>query len=448
MHAVLVAKDGGAVYEEYFAGEDVHGRDGALGRVAFDRETRHDLRSVSKSVVSLVLGTVLGEDTLALDRPILEHFPEYREVAAPGWGAVTLRHVLDMTSGVAWSEAGSYDGAGNDGSRMGRSADPTRFVLQRPVLRTPGSTWNYSGGNTHLLMEVIQRRAGRPFLEVAREALFTPLGVTDVEWMPYEGNDLPDADSGLRLRPMDLLALGLLVEGSGAWRGRQIVPAAWIEASWRPNVTTTDSPVELGADGTLTLSYARQWWHATYDLPYGRVTAHWALGNGGQLLLVVPAARLVVVVTGGRYDQSQDAQRLVIERILPWALGMDSRDNKFPRYRTFRALRPGEWQERALTHAEQARYVGRYLYDTDTVVVLNDEGMLRVANFAGDGGEPLALIAMGEHAFALGKYEGGTLTRIYWPGDRVTFVLGDGRVTGFVEHAVDGPEYGRATRLP
>lgn len=447
IHAVLVAKDGALVHEMYFTGEDEHGRTGALGAIAFDRETRHDLRSASKSVVSLLLGIALAGDTLALDRPILDFLPEDRHLAGEGWDAVTLRHVLDMTSGIAWSEAGSYAGSENDGAAMGRSADQTKFVLQRDIVTTPGSEWNYSGANTHLLMEVIHHLTNRSFLDFARDVLFTPLGITDLEWMPYAGSDLPDADSGLRLRPVDALTLGLLLEANGVWHGQQIVPAAWITGSWGPVIGTTDSLVELGPDATVATGYARQWWHGEYDLPYGRVTAHWAAGNGGQLIVIVPAARLVVVTTGGRYDQQHDAHRLIIERILPWALGDDDRAYAFPIQRSFRAAAPGEWQDAAQTEAEQTRYLGRYLYEGDTVVVRSEDGVLRLDNFAGDRGEPFALVHTGNHQFAMGRYQNGVLTRLYWPQDRVTFVLSDGRVTSFIDHPLIGKEYGRAQRI-
>jgi CubicO group peptidase (beta-lactamase class C family) len=341
-----------------------------------------------------------------------------------------------MTAGLAWSEAGSYAGSENDGARMGRSADPTRFVLERPVVAAPGTRWNYSGGQTHLLAEVVRRVTGKPLLAFARDALFTPLGITDVEWVPYEGSELPDADSGLRLRPRDALKLGLLYAAGGRWQERQVIPAAWVAASLRRSVAATDSLVELGSGALMELGYARQWWHARYDLPYGRFIVHWAAGNGGQLVLVAPAERLVVVVTGGRYN-----------RVLPWAMGLGDSTYRFPIQRTVRRVAPGEWAEVALADAERARYVGTYRYDRDTVRVWDEGGVLRMSAFGDDRGDPFDLVPMGGHVFAWGRYEGGRLTRVYWPDDRVTFVADRARVTGFFDHDLSGHVYGRAVRV-
>lgn len=448
IHSVLIAKDGQLVYEEYFAGEDTRRGVGRLGHVVFDRDTRHDVRSVTKSVVGTLVGIALGADTAALDRALLDFFPEHADLATADRRRITLRHALDMTAGLEWNEVIPYTDSLNDERRLNRSADPVRFVLERAVVAEPGTRWTYSGGLTQLLADVVQRVSGRPFVAFAREMLFEPLGIADVEWVADEGREMPSAASGLRLRPRDIGKLGLLYAQGGRWEGRQVVPAAWVAGSMRPAIAPPDSLVELGQGALGRIQYARQWWQARYDLPYGAITMTRAQGNGGQLVVVAPDLGLVVVTTSGRYNMFNDSERLVLERIVPWALGRGDTAYLFPQVRPVQLVTPGAVPEVALTAAERARYEGTYLLDDDAVRVWDDGGVLHMTGFGGASGTPLHLVPLGGHVFAHGRYEEGRLTRIYFPTDRIEFELVNGRAVRFLDRTAAGSVYARAERVP
>lgn len=447
IHSVLIAKDGQLVYEEYFAGEDTRRGVGRLGHVVFDRDTRHDVRSVTKSVVGTLVGIALADDTAALDRALLDFFPEHADLATADRRRITLRHALDMTAGLEWNEVIPYTDSLNDEGRLNRSADPVRFVLERTVVAEPGTRWTYSGGLTQVLADVVQRVADRPFLAFASDMLFEPLGITDVEWVADEGRKMPSAASGLRLRPRDMGKLGLLYAQGGRWEGRQVAPAAWVAGSMRPAIAPTDSLVELGPGALGRIEYARQWWQARYDLPYGAVAVTQAQGNGGQLVVVAPELGLVVVITSGRYNMFNDSQRLVLERILPWALGRGDTAYHFSQVRPVQLVTPGAVPEVALTAAERARYEGTYLLDDAAVRVWDEGGVLHMTGFGGASGTPLHLVPLGGHVFAHGRYDEGRLTRIYWPNDRIEFELVDGRAVRFLDRAATGSVYDRAERV-
>ena len=103
-HAVLVEKAGRLVYEAYFEGPDERLGE-PLGNVVFDHQTLHDLRSVSKSVTSALLGIALGGDyETALATPLPAYFPDLKHRFAPDLGQVTLQHALTMTAGLEWNE--------------------------------------------------------------------------------------------------------------------------------------------------------------------------------------------------------------------------------------------------------------------------------------------------------------------------------------------------------
>ena len=314
IHAVLIERDGRLVYEEYFAGQDQRwGR--PLGRIVFDRDTKHDLRSVSKSVVSALLGIARGAGKIdSLDRPIIELFPELAELATPERRRVTLRHALTMAAGFEWNEILPYTNPRNDEIGMIRSPDPIRFALDRPVVAEPGTLWNYNGGLTQLLGAVVQRSTGQPLLDYARSTLFEPLGISDVDW-DGDLTGVPAAASGLRLRPRDLAKFGSLYLHGGRWRGRQIIPADWVSESIRRHVALPTAVTAYGTHG-----YGYQWWHTCYRTASGTLETPSAVGNGQQRIYVLPQLRLVVTMLAGRYNDPTAARlpdRLLLEQIVP-----------------------------------------------------------------------------------------------------------------------------------
>ena len=145
VHAVIVEHAGRLVYEQYFSGLDERlGR--SIGDISFDHDSLHDLRSVTKSVTTALLGIALGDDYQdAIERPIIEYFEDLEGKFGAGVEDITLRHVLTMTAGLEWNELG-VPYAENDEIRLNATPDPISMVLGRPVRDPVGSRWNYNGG--------------------------------------------------------------------------------------------------------------------------------------------------------------------------------------------------------------------------------------------------------------------------------------------------------------
>jgi CubicO group peptidase (beta-lactamase class C family) len=292
LHGVVVVRLGRLVFEQYWAGRDE--RWGApLGEVAFGPETVHDLRSVGKSVVGLLYGIARARGAVPdLDRPLLDMFPEYADLAAePARREVLVRHALTMTMGTEWDETLPYTDPQNAERRMEDASDRYRFILDRPLVAAPGTRWVYNGGTTAVLAKLVARGTRQPLLEFARQHLFGPLGITDVDWVTDAAGE-PIAASGLRLRPRDAARIGQLVLNGGRWGEQELVPASWLTESTRPHVSTSDSFVR----------YGYQWWLAGSS--FGDSTTPWiaAFGNGGQRIFALPQLELVVVVTAGNYN--------------------------------------------------------------------------------------------------------------------------------------------------
>ncbi|WP_223166717.1 serine hydrolase domain-containing protein [Nonomuraea sp. SYSU D8015] len=295
-HGLVVMRGGEVVLERYGAGID-HRLGDSLGHVEFGRDTLHDLRSVSKSVVALLYGIALDEGLVPEPRAgLVEQFPEYPDLVADRERThLTIEHALTMTLGLDWDESAPYTSPANSEIAMELAPDRYRYVLERPVVEEAGKRWLYCGGATALIGGLIARGAGRPLEEYAATALFEPLGITAFEWSKG-GHGVVSAAAGLRLRPIDLAAIGQLVLDGG----RGIVPAEWIQEMLRPRVKIDDS-----------VEYGYQWYLIDGKRPHVK-----GMGNGGQQVLVLPAEELVVAVTAGEYDGHAPSSPALIEAVL------------------------------------------------------------------------------------------------------------------------------------
>ena len=285
LHSLLVAKDGKLVIDEYY-GE-------------YDAETRHYVASVTKSVVSILLGIAMDHALLAglddgvLDLSLPELFPEYGDVLDrdPAKANIRLRHVLGMNAGLAWDEASyPYDDPRNDWARVRGDPDPVRLILQQPVAEDPGDVFNYSGGLSTLLGYLLERHTETDATAFADQHLFGPLGITDYEWWDLEGG-LIDAPGGLHLRPRDMAKLGQLFLNGGTWRGQRIVSEDWVTMSSHTQIEVDRSP-----------DYAFQWWCGDFSYQGRQVFMSVASGHGGQKIFVVPRFDLVAVLTHQVFD--------------------------------------------------------------------------------------------------------------------------------------------------
>lgn len=303
VHAVLIERHGRLVSESYRSGRDRSVYGGLSVRRSFDATSLHDVRSIGKSVSSLLYGISLAEGTVPDRAKLLSGvFPQLRGTAASNARRVHISDLLDMDSGLAWTEGEPGE---NDELKLFWKRDLPNYVFDRPLVARPGTRFNYNGGGTALLAQVIEAGVGESLDRYAAERLFAPLGIRNWEWM-RDMHGRPMAFNGLRLRPRDLLKIGRLVLQHGQWDGNQIVPAAWIDDVWGPGLAT----------GVADFHYHGQWWQGTVNWQGRRLAWHAAFGNGGQRLFVIPDLDIAIVTTAGAYDELPTAiavNRLVQE---------------------------------------------------------------------------------------------------------------------------------------
>jgi CubicO group peptidase (beta-lactamase class C family) len=225
LHGVMAARGGQIFFEKYLAGPDAGRR--PLGIIRFEPDTLHDMRSVTKSIVGLLYGIALAADRVpAPESNLLSQFPEYADLSGDSARrSLTVKHALTMTLGTDWDEIPfPYSDPRNGETAMNNAADRYRYVLERPVIESPGVRWIYNGGATALLARLITKGTGQPLHEFAREALFGPLHIENTEWRQGVDGE-PIAASGLRMTLRDLARIGVTILNGGQWNGRQVIPA-------------------------------------------------------------------------------------------------------------------------------------------------------------------------------------------------------------------------------
>jgi CubicO group peptidase (beta-lactamase class C family) len=308
VHSLLVVRDGKLVFEEYFRGYtwNYSGDQYRGDFVDFDRDTRHNLASVTKSFTSALVGIAIDQGLIGgVGDKVFSFFPQYTSLQGDGKDQLTLDHLLTMRSGLEWNESEvPYDDARNDLIRLFRVQDPIAYILSKPLVANPGQDWYYSGGNTNLLGEVIRSSTGQRMDTFAEQYLFAPLGITNYQWDHINAETI-HASGNLQLRPRDMAKFGLLYLNGGVWNGQRIVSQEWVEASTRPHAA-------LSGGG-----YGYQWWLRSYDYGSESAPCFFAAGWGGQRIHVFPALDMVVVFTGGNYISEDPAGEIIASFILP-----------------------------------------------------------------------------------------------------------------------------------
>jgi len=304
-HSILVARRGRLVVEEYFYG--------------FDRETRHDMRSASKSVTSTLVGLAVEEGMISgSDAVVLPYFQQYRHYA--NWdhrkADISVRHLLTMSSGLDARDWES-ESVASEGAYQTQTEQPdwVKFALDSPMLWDPGAHLYYGGANPLILGGILANVVGEPVEWFAHRTLFGPLGVDDYRFF-LDPTGIPYMGGGMYMRPRDMAKFGQLYLNGGTWGGRRILSVQWIRESW----TKYGQLEPIDRNGQL---YGYLWWHHSYEVGDQEIETVEARGNGGQYIFVAPSLEMVVVITSGNFRNGRLRQPEEIMRrwVLPAALG-------------------------------------------------------------------------------------------------------------------------------
>ncbi len=256
-------------------------------RPGYDSHTAYLSHSMAKSVTGMLIGTLIDEGALALTDTVVSFFPEY-PYKDRRFAAMTVEHLLTMSSGVVFAEAGVVT-----------ETDWGRAFFASSLQFAPGKEFMYNSMNSYILGRIAEKVSGLDLLTLANDRLFLPLGIRDVFW-EKDALGFAKGGFGLYLSAASWAKLGSLYISGGEYDGVRVLSSEWIQMS---SAAHKDTPPTLG-------DYAYGY-HVWVNPMAGEV-----LFNGmlGQNVWICPALSTVAVLTGGNSEFFQQSPALSILR--------------------------------------------------------------------------------------------------------------------------------------
>jgi len=257
-------------------------------------ETQHISWSMAKSVVSALTGIALQEGYIkSIDDLVTDYAPE---LIGTGYEGVTLKNVLQMSSGVEFNE--DYADFFSDINRFGRTValggSFDEFAASLKRAREPGTFNHYVSIDTHVIGMVLSRATGTSLSQYMQEKLWNKIGSEHDAYWITDDNNVEMALGGLNITLRDYARLGRLYLNKGNWNGEQVVPADWVQRS----VTPEGQHVQPGnnPNSSSTFGYGFQWW-----IPEHPQGDFFAAGIYNQYIYVHPEQNLVIVKLSSNY---------------------------------------------------------------------------------------------------------------------------------------------------
>lgn len=267
--AFLVIQNDSLLFEQYYNG--------------WSENQLSNSFSMAKTFLSIIAGVAISEGKVNINAPVNSYLPEYIN---PKDSALTVKELLNMTSGMNFDE--------NYGNPIGFMAkayygnDIKSLLKGYQLEKTPGTEWEYLGGNNLLLSLLLEKALGKKVSEYAQEKIWQPIHAEyDAQWIldHKEGNE--KTFSGLYATARDFAKIGALFLHQGNWNGTQLLDASYVKSSI--------SPVNIPDEkGELITNYGYAWWLATYQ----GSKVFYMQGILGQYVLCIPDKNLIIVRTG------------------------------------------------------------------------------------------------------------------------------------------------------
>jgi CubicO group peptidase (beta-lactamase class C family) len=285
LKGIVILCNGKRISEAYFNGDNAG--------------TLHDIRSATKSITATLMGMAVQrgfvhsvDDSIALYLPGLPH---------DGKQNITIRDLLTMRSGLDADDEDS-ESPGNEDT-LDRSSDWLKAAYAVPMKGPPGRTYQYCSLNAFLTGIIIENAAHMSLEAFARKSLFAPLGIDHFAWARGSGGR-SKGQGNLSIRAQDLAVIGEMYLDHGVFHGHRVLNSDWIETSWSKLVPILDKTKDPYAD-----FYGYMWYFR--DEPTGEkaTPVHFASGNGGNKIYVVPSRHLVIAITSSAYSTNYGQQR-------------------------------------------------------------------------------------------------------------------------------------------
>lgn len=273
--AFLIVHQGQLVLERYGLGHD--------------SESIENSFSVSKSVASALVGLAVADGSLDIDDSITDYLPELRE-RDHRFEAITIRNLLDMVSGIAYSRDIKFPIINNDDPLVYYHPDLASVVLERTEIASAPGKFRYNNYNPPLLGLILERTTDQSVSEYLEQRIWKPMGARRPAGWSVDEQGFERMESGFHASARDFARFGLLYLNQGKAGDRQLIPESWIDDS-----TDTDTHIELEKYDGRQWGYRAGWW--IVPRPDGR-SDYCAIGHFGQFIYISPQFDAVFVRNG------------------------------------------------------------------------------------------------------------------------------------------------------
>lgn len=268
--ALLIIQNDTLLYEEYWKGHNA--------------ETLSNSFSVAKTVVAILVGIATEEGKIgSIDDPVYKYLPEFKNGSRE---IITIRHLLEMASGLSWEESGANPFSDNAESYYG--TDLNSLVMRQKRISEPGTMFNYQSGNSQLLAMIVEKATGKSVSQYAEEKIWKKLGMEgNAFWSLDTKNGQEKAFCCIYAQARDYARIGKLLLHQGEYNGEQIIPRWYYHQMVKQNDLWTE-------DGIPNYRYGYHIW--TYR--GGQQEVFYCRGILGQYIITIPERNLIIIRLG------------------------------------------------------------------------------------------------------------------------------------------------------
>jgi CubicO group peptidase (beta-lactamase class C family) len=277
LKGIVIVRDGRLVSERYFNGDSV--------------DSLRDIRSATKSITSMLIGIAIRKGLiLSVDDSIALYLPG---LPKDGKEKITTKDLLNMRSGLDADDQNPASPGNED--KLDQSSDWIRTAYSVPMNRAPGTKYLYCSLNAFLAGAIIENASGELLDQFAKTNLFGPLGIERFSWRHVPVNRTT-GQGNLSITTRDLASIGELMLNDGVVNGQRILSHDWVAQSVASQVAISDS--DLYAD-----YYGYMWYTKAEPVGDRKIEVHFASGNGGNKIYIIPSLNMVVAITASAYNQ-------------------------------------------------------------------------------------------------------------------------------------------------
>jgi CubicO group peptidase (beta-lactamase class C family) len=309
---IKIGKHKGVTGAVLSVGKDVLLTASAPGK-SVDRKV--DIRSVTKSITSLLIGKLIEEGVLKnVNVKVANILPDefaFLDANNPK-RKITIEDILTMRTGLACNDWVPASLGQED--KMYKTKDWAKFILETPIAHEVGKHFSYCTGGVVLLGRVIKKLSGFSVPEYAEKTLFGPLGIENTKW-EQTPKGYTDTGGHLRLSVNDLHKIGKMILANGIASGEQVINKKWVAASTKEHTRIYERREQ----------YGYLWWRNQAEVDGKTLTLIYAHGNGGNFVFIIPELELVSAFTGTNFGKREQfiPLQLLSQRIVPALLGQE-----------------------------------------------------------------------------------------------------------------------------